>query len=52
MKFEWDEDKRRGNIEKHRIDFREAVKAFEAPMWERLDGRRDYGGIDGRGSDG
>lgn len=28
MKFEWDEDKNRANVEKHGISFNEAMKAF------------------------
>ncbi len=43
MKFEWDERKRHINLEKHRIDFADAVEAFDHPMWERLDGQREYG---------
>ncbi|MBR6900719.1 MAG: BrnT family toxin [Synergistaceae bacterium] len=29
MQFEWDENKRQINIEKHGIDFADAVKIFE-----------------------
>lgn len=29
MEFEWDENKRKSNIEKHGFDFREAWKVFE-----------------------
>lgn len=31
MRFEWDEDKNRGNIRKHGVDFRDAVYAFADP---------------------
>ena len=31
MKFEWDTDKNRANIEKHGISFNEAVQAFLDP---------------------
>ena len=41
--FEWDPTKRRTNLEKHRIDFVDAVRIFEAPVLEREDRRRDYG---------
>ena len=29
MDFEWDEDKRQGNLEKHGIDFLDARQAFD-----------------------
>ena len=29
MRFEWDEAKRRSNIDKHRIDFRDALRLFD-----------------------
>ncbi|CAN7398718.1 BrnT family toxin [Neorhizobium sp. LjRoot104] len=32
--FEWDEDKRRTNLEKHRIDFEDAVFALQEPRLE------------------
>lgn len=31
MEFEWDEAKRRANIEKHGLDFRDAPAAFGGP---------------------
>jgi uncharacterized DUF497 family protein len=31
MQFEWDEDKNRGNIEKHGVSFEEAISAFVDP---------------------
>jgi len=31
MRFEWDERKRLGNIDKHGLDFRDAFILFEAP---------------------
>ena len=31
MDFEWDEGKRSANIEKHGLDFVDAVEVFEAP---------------------
>ncbi len=43
MRFEWDEQKRRSNILKHGIDFRDAWKVFNFPMLVALDARQDYG---------
>jgi hypothetical protein len=31
MRFEWDERKRRSNLEKHGLDFFEVIGVFEAP---------------------
>ena len=45
MKFEWDEDKRKSNYEKHGLDFRDAELCFESPMFEWKDTRFDYGEI-------
>ncbi len=41
--FEWDEQKRRQNIEKHGIDFIDAALIFENPVIEDADNRADYG---------
>lgn len=35
MLFEWDESKRKSNFAKHRIDFRDAVRIFEGPVFEK-----------------
>ena len=43
MEFEWDSVKNQRNIEKHGIDFTEAVRIFERPMPTVVDDRRDYG---------
>lgn len=43
MRFEWDEQKRRSNIQKHGFDFRDAWKVFQLPMLVALDERKDYG---------
>ena len=43
MQFEWDENKRKANIEKHRIDFADAVKIFDGFFIRRKDTRADYG---------
>lgn len=34
--FEWDEAKRKKNLEKHRIDFIRVLAAFDGPMVRRL----------------
>jgi len=31
MRFEWDERKRRANLEKHGLDFFEVIEVFESP---------------------
>ena len=41
--FEWDPVKNRGNVRKHGIDFRDAVRVFESPYLEYTDERFDYG---------
>ena len=43
MKIEWDEEKNRANIGRHRIDFADVHPVFDGPMFVRLDTRRDYG---------
>ena len=43
--FEWDENKRLANIEKHRIDFLDAVKIFKAFVHTVQDMRADYGEV-------
>jgi uncharacterized DUF497 family protein len=40
MLFEWDEDKNRANIQKHKIDFADIPAIFNSPV---LDEREDYG---------
>ena len=39
MLFEWDESKRQANLAKHHIDFRDAIRVFEGPVFERIDRR-------------
>jgi uncharacterized protein len=34
MLFEWDESKRRINLAKHLIDFQDAIKIFDGPLFE------------------
>ncbi len=43
MEFEWDEVKRRGNYEKHGLDFRDAEKVFQGITITAEDRRQDYG---------
>lgn len=43
MEFEWDTIKNQRNIEKHGIDFIDAVRIFEHPTLTIVDNRRDYG---------
>ncbi len=45
MQFEWDENKRQINIEKHGIDFVDAVKIFESFVHTTQDTRADYGEV-------
>ncbi|WP_447969418.1 BrnT family toxin [Nitrospira sp. M1] len=45
MLFEWDEEKNRLNIEKHRISFEEAVHIFNDIHLSRPDTREDYGEV-------
>ena len=43
MDFEWDEKKRRENLRKHGLDFRDAPILFGGPMLVHIDTRADYG---------
>jgi uncharacterized DUF497 family protein len=40
--FEWDENKRQANIEKHGIDFADLEAIFSGPIIERVDNRQNY----------
>ena len=40
MLFEWDESKRQTNFAKHGIDFRDAIRVFDGPMFESMNRRR------------
>ena len=42
MLFEWDEDKNRANVQKHKIDFADIPAIFNSPMLIELDERKDY----------
>lgn len=41
--YEWDEAKRKLNLAKHGIDFRDAHSIFDGPMVTTEDDREDYG---------
>ncbi len=43
MRFVWDEGKRRANLKKHGVDFRDAVKLFQGPLLVKVDDCNDYG---------
>ena len=43
--FEWDEEKRRRNLDEHGVDFRDAALIFENAVVEAEDRRSDYGEI-------
>ena len=43
VRFEWDEGKRRENLSKHGVDFREAGEMFAGPILVRTDSREYYG---------
>jgi uncharacterized DUF497 family protein len=43
MEFEWDENKRDSNIEKHKIDFVDAISIFKDIIYTMPDDRKDYG---------
>ena len=43
MGFEWDDDKRAENINKHDLDFADAWQIFDAPVLVDIDNREDYG---------
>ncbi len=45
MKFEWDEDKRRINLERHGLDFEDAEELFTDDAFFIEDKRKDYGEI-------
>jgi len=45
MKFEWDRNKNRSNIEKHGISFETAKRIFDGPILSAIDNRLDYGEV-------
>jgi uncharacterized DUF497 family protein len=36
MLYEWDEIKRRTNLVKHGVDFRDAIRIFDGPVFENI----------------
>jgi uncharacterized DUF497 family protein len=40
MLFEWDESKRQSNLVKHLIDFQDALRIFDAPVFEKTSSSR------------
>ena len=40
MLFEWDENKRQANLAKHHVDFPDARRVFDGPVFEKVDSRR------------
>ncbi len=40
MLYEWDESKRLTNLAKHGIDFRDAIRVFDGPVFESMSRRR------------
>ena len=43
MRYEWDERKRRVNLRKHGVDFRDAPQVFHGRTLTMPDDREDYG---------
>jgi uncharacterized DUF497 family protein len=43
MGLEWDEEKRRRNIERRKIDFIDMARLFDSKVLEVVDDRFDYG---------
>jgi len=43
MRFEWDEEKRRINLQQHEIDFVDVWQVFENETATEVDDRFDYG---------
>jgi uncharacterized DUF497 family protein len=43
MAFEWDEEKRKANLVKHGVDFRQMPELFDGATVEVVDSRQDYG---------
>ena len=42
MNFEWDNDKQQSNLQKHGVDFLDAVRVYSNPVLEWIDARKDY----------
>jgi len=42
MEFEWDEEKNKANILKHKVSFGRAALIFRSPIYTKVDLRHDY----------
>ncbi len=49
MLFEWDESKRQTNLAKHYIDFQDAKRIFDGPVFEKTESRHGEDGTVGIG---
>jgi uncharacterized DUF497 family protein len=45
MRYSWDDEKNRSNLQRHGMTFEDAVRIFEGPTVEKVDDRFDYGEI-------
>jgi uncharacterized DUF497 family protein len=45
LEFEWDEEKARTNLAKHRVSFLTAAEIFANEIVERIDNGEDYGEV-------
>ena len=45
MEFDWDEEKRKINLDKHGVDFFDAYKIFFGTVLQKTDNRREYGEV-------
>ena len=45
IRYSWDDEKNRSNLQRHGMTFEDAVRIFEGPTVERVDDRFDYGEI-------
>ncbi|OYU75182.1 MAG: hypothetical protein CFE32_15230 [Alphaproteobacteria bacterium PA3] len=43
MEFEWDDEKNKANILKHKVSFGRAALIFTGPIYTKVDLRQDYG---------
>ena len=45
MRYSWDDEKNRSNLQRHGMTFEDAVRIFEGPTVEKVDDRFDYGEV-------
>jgi uncharacterized DUF497 family protein len=45
MRFEWDSEKNDENIRKHGLDYSDAHRVFDGPMFTLIDDRFEYGEV-------